>query len=327
MPPVDAKEIAETLIREIDARVYPIGSCLPTRHELATRFGVARGTVDRAVQALDSRGMIRSYRRAGSLVVNTSRILCIAMVNGSAVDATLESHDDIVCTPVPRSVATSRADLQRLLGYDGILWHLPTQDQMTWAAEQQGRIPQIVVNREPADLDYVSTDHAGAIYAITCERIIAHPRWQSVFLDVPEDSIPAVVALRREGFVRACREQDVFYDLIALPDDYEARLAMLRDRLSPVAEKPLIVVSASLRNTGALIAWARESGRRWGENLLYNDFDNDFEAHVWGVRVTSLLQDYARMRTAAVEGLVDRIHGKADRIQLLLDALRRDGDT
>ncbi len=177
-------------------------------------------------------------------------------------------------------------------------------------------------------MDYVSTDHAGAVNAIICERLNAHPRWQPVFLDVPEDSIPAVVvALRREGFVRACREQDTFYDLIGLPDDYEARLAMLRNRLSPVAEKPLIVVSASLRNTGALIAWARESGRRWGENLLYNDFDNDFEAHVWGVRITSLLQDYARMRAAAVEGLVDRIRGKTDRVQLLLDALRRDGDT
>jgi len=327
MPHVDAKEITDTLIREIDAHIHPIGSCLPTRQELAKRFGVARGTVDRAVRNLDRRGMVRSYRRAGSLVVGTSRVTRIALVNGGAVGALVESHDGIVCTPIPRPAATSRADLQRLLGYDGILWHLPSKEQMSWAAKQQGRIPQVLTNREPPDLDFVSTDHAGAVYAITHERLASHPGWQPVFLDVQTDKTPGVVSLRRDGFVQACREHDVFYDLIALPDDFNTRLNLLRTRLGATADTPRIVVSASLQNTGAFMVWARETEYQWGVNLLYNDFDNDVPEHVWGLRVTSLLQDYDRMRTSAMQALMDRIHGKTERVELLLDALRRDGDT
>jgi DNA-binding LacI/PurR family transcriptional regulator len=198
---------------------------------------------------------------------------------------------------------------------------------MEWADRHQGRIPQIIVNREPPSMDYVSTDHAGAVYEITRERLDAHPGWRPVFLDAAGNPSPAVVALRREGFIRACREHDVFYDPIALPEDYGDRLAMLRSRLDSAVGTPLLVVSASLQHTGTVVAWARESDRRWREDLLYSDFDNDYGAHVWGVTVTSLLQDYSRLRTAAVQGLVELIQGKVRRVQLLQPALRRDGET
>ncbi len=60
--------IYKTLAEEIAEGVYPPGCCLPTETELAKRFGVARQTVLKALDALKLEGKLISVRGSGTFV-------------------------------------------------------------------------------------------------------------------------------------------------------------------------------------------------------------------------------------------------------------------
>ena len=52
--------------------VYPVGSQLPTEHELCERFSVSRYTVREALRRLREDNLVSSRPRAGTLVVPRS---------------------------------------------------------------------------------------------------------------------------------------------------------------------------------------------------------------------------------------------------------------
>jgi len=56
------------VLRRIRARIWPPGARLPNEADLAREFGVARATVNRALQSLADSGLIERRRRAGSHV-------------------------------------------------------------------------------------------------------------------------------------------------------------------------------------------------------------------------------------------------------------------
>jgi GntR family transcriptional regulator len=62
-------QVARTLRKEIVDGVYPIGSQLPTEHELCERFSVSRYTVREALRRLRDDNLVSSRPRAGTLVV------------------------------------------------------------------------------------------------------------------------------------------------------------------------------------------------------------------------------------------------------------------
>jgi GntR family transcriptional regulator len=62
-------QVARTLRKEIVDGVYPVGSQLPTEHELCERFAVSRYTVREALRRLRDDNLISSRPRAGTLVV------------------------------------------------------------------------------------------------------------------------------------------------------------------------------------------------------------------------------------------------------------------
>src|SRR5882724_7571814 len=62
-------QIARTLRKEIVEGVYPVGSQLPTEHQLCERFAVSRYTVREALRRLREDNLIASRPRAGTLVV------------------------------------------------------------------------------------------------------------------------------------------------------------------------------------------------------------------------------------------------------------------
>ena len=62
-------QVARTLRKEIVDGVYPIGSQLPTEHELCARFSVSRYTVREALRRLRDDNLVSSRPRAGTLVV------------------------------------------------------------------------------------------------------------------------------------------------------------------------------------------------------------------------------------------------------------------
>ena len=74
MPPAIAADhrylqVARTLRKEIVDGVYPVGSQLPTEHELCERFAVSRYTVREALRRLRDDNLVASRPRAGTLVV------------------------------------------------------------------------------------------------------------------------------------------------------------------------------------------------------------------------------------------------------------------
>lgn len=62
-------QVARTLRKEIVDGVYPVGSQLPTEHQLCERFAVSRYTVREALRRLREDNLVSSRPRAGTLVV------------------------------------------------------------------------------------------------------------------------------------------------------------------------------------------------------------------------------------------------------------------
>ncbi|MDH6247921.1 GntR family transcriptional regulator [Mycobacterium sp. OTB74] len=62
-------QVARTLRKEIVDGVYPVGSQLPTEHELCERFSVSRYTVREALRRLRDDNLVSSKPRTGTLVV------------------------------------------------------------------------------------------------------------------------------------------------------------------------------------------------------------------------------------------------------------------
>ncbi|BBY67165.1 GntR family transcriptional regulator [Mycolicibacterium helvum] len=62
-------QVARTLRKEIVDGVYPVGSQLPTEHELCERFSVSRYTVREALRRLREDNLVSSRPRAGTMVV------------------------------------------------------------------------------------------------------------------------------------------------------------------------------------------------------------------------------------------------------------------
>lgn len=62
-------QVARTLRKEIVDGVYPVGSQLPTEHQLCERFSVSRYTVREALRRLRDDNLVASRPRAGTMVV------------------------------------------------------------------------------------------------------------------------------------------------------------------------------------------------------------------------------------------------------------------
>ena len=71
-------KVARVLRKEIADGVYPIGSQLPTEHELCERFAVSRYTVREALRRLREDNLVVSRPRAGTVVIPRSATNCYA---------------------------------------------------------------------------------------------------------------------------------------------------------------------------------------------------------------------------------------------------------
>lgn len=60
--------LAQTLLRDIAQKRYPVGSLLPTEDAIASRYGVSRHTVRQALRELKEEGVISSHRGIGTRV-------------------------------------------------------------------------------------------------------------------------------------------------------------------------------------------------------------------------------------------------------------------
>lgn len=62
------EDIRAEVLRRIQVRQWPLGAMIPNEEDLATEFGVARATVNRALRELAALGVLERKRKAGTRV-------------------------------------------------------------------------------------------------------------------------------------------------------------------------------------------------------------------------------------------------------------------
>lgn len=317
--------IARELAQRVRNGVYPADLALPSRQELAREFGVARATLDRAIQELIRKRILVGKHGSGTFVCGTGETRRrIAVIGSIDTEEWVDSPFDLA--PVATSELREKSAWRRLFEFDGLLWMRPEKELFSIIDSVGDQLPQVLVNRVHPGFSYVSTDHRGAYYAITKERIAQLPGCRIFFLHNDIRSLP--VDYRFDGFADACREAGCFYDLLHMPATFEGRLAVLRERLELTQGKPVLVVADCLAQTGAFMRFAAERNIRWRKELFYSDFDNEFDCDVWGVKVTSFIQEQPRLFREALAKLERILDGKEDMgTGALIAPLRRDGDT
>ena len=320
--------IAKALLREISGGRYAPGSALPRRTELASQFGVTRSTIDRSIRSLCARGVLESHQGSGTYVADAPAPLTLGWIGRTPGDTPEHGRGVWQIHRIALDSLKERVQRSKLGRFDGLIWALPPQESIPWIRETQGVVPQIVMNRHLDEFNYVSTAHCDAIHDITSERLAAVPGVTPFFLRRPRNRRDIVSSLREQGFVAACRERKCFYETLEMPDDFEAALALLETRVGGSAvDGPVLLVSEAIHYTGAVVAWARERRLQWQRDIFYSDFDNAFERHVWGVKITSFVQDYERLTELALSGLAELVEGKRDAVQISVPPRFVRGDT
>lgn len=319
-------DIARCLSAEIEQGKFTAGSLFPKRNDLAARFNVTRSTVDRAVRVLVDKGYLESKRGSGTIVRSENTLLKIAYICSDSRIGHIDYARNIELVPMFYSSLKTRSDRKQLKNFDGVVWSMPSQDELDWSRELPESLPQIILNRHIPEFNYVSTDHKGTIYQITKKRLKSCKNAVPVYIE-PEASHKLVTSMRYAGFVDACKDTKSYYETLYLPknfDDSVNELIKLRRRHEG---KPLLLVSSALATTGTVCAWARQEKLQWKKDVFYSDFDNNMPKDVWGVKVTSFVQDYPLISDIAFEKISELVKRKCKTVQILLPAAFIDGET
>lgn len=321
--------IAKKIRERVESGTYAPGTPIPTRMELAKSFGVARPTIDRCIEFLAANGTLVSRQGSGTYV-NRIRTYSrrLALISASNIISEFPEISGQI-SYVPLSKASGKSSLSSLLKFDGLLWYRPEESVLDWIHDFKDKLPQVIINRTIEGFNCVSTDHRGAYREITTERIFAFPNISPCFLSLREVQGGSLVAGYREsGFIDACRSKKRFYEIIYMPLNFEEKIKTLENHLSGKKTRPLIVVSDSLMHTGALVFWARSNNLAWKKDLFYSDFDNSYPSNVWGVDVTSYIQDDNLVLSTSVDKLMGIVEGRDKGPEhLLIFPKRKNGNT
>lgn len=300
------RKITNELENRIRAGIYPPGSALPPRMELMAEFSVARATIDRCIGVLRRRNLVVSRHGSGTFVKDELHHPYRVAVIGCCP----ENHYFPEAWKIKNfsdAMLQHKSDWPQLLDFDGAIWFYPERSQNVIIEFLGNQIPQVIVNRTMPERVCVSTDHRGAYYEITRERLDHLPESMVYLLQSSTQSDPA--SYREAGFIDACRAAQRFYEVWQMPENFEEKIAKL-EQLPRKTGKPLLLVSTTFYNTGAVMWFARKHNLQWGEDIYYSDFDNDLSEQCWGIKVTSFIQDYPALLSGAVAELENMLEGK-----------------
>ena len=299
------RQISLTLMAELQSGKYKKGSIFPVRSELAKRFKTTRSTVNRAIEELVGKGFLSARRGAGTVVVSLETRLNIAYVAPEWLMRYMPRPTDCKLVHFPsEEILCSRTSLNKLSRFDGIIWSHPEEKDIPQLKRISAGIPLILVNRISGGISSVLSEYVDSFSKHVSERLLEHPDSTPYFLSSLKPSTP--YRKRSEGFVKACRKYKRFYENIEMPDDFVSKLECLENNLAD-SEKELLIFADNWAHTGALIAWARRHKRQFGKNIFYTDFDNTEPEHVWGIKTTSILQDFDSLTETAFQELLKLI--------------------
>jgi GntR family transcriptional regulator len=159
-------QVARTLRKEIVDGVYPVGSQLPTEHELCERFSVSRYTVREALRRLRDDNLVSSRPRAGTLVVPRIASNSYAQDNMSINDLLAfasGAHFDIEAT----KMVTIDAELAERTGLpEGQEWLSVLGYRQAAGAEYTHCWTEYYINRAFAAVGRLLQRHTGPIFPL-----------------------------------------------------------------------------------------------------------------------------------------------------------------
>lgn len=171
--------IIETLKTELAEGKYPVGSRFPSAYDLSDRFGVTRGTANRAVDALVASGLLeRLVRGGGTRVLQQEsfpkgQIAFIGTVKANYSSEILKGAAD--CALVKKYVVTVlNPPLQYLQHYLDGFKSTPFRGILTMAygpVQAPEGIPTIHINQEFSDADTIHHSVNSDNYGGACQML------------------------------------------------------------------------------------------------------------------------------------------------------------
>ena len=115
-------QLASTLFEEIRSGRYPVGSLMPTEHELCEQFGVSRFTVREAIKLLVRQGMVTRQAGVGSRVQGVTPV--------SQYVQTMSGISDLSQYAVETSLEVTRDEIEAVGG--DVANQLDANEGETW---------------------------------------------------------------------------------------------------------------------------------------------------------------------------------------------------
>jgi len=108
-------QVADALIRDIETDRYPVGTLLPSEHELSDRYGVSRHTLREAMRRLAERGLISRKQGIGTRVTSrTADTRYVASIN--ALEDLFEYTQQTRLDVIAERIISADAELAGFLG-------------------------------------------------------------------------------------------------------------------------------------------------------------------------------------------------------------------
>lgn len=344
-------QIIETLEQRILAGHYRVGEQFPTENQLSLEFGVSRGTVRKALNILETQGVLSRAAGKGTFVnslevidndkIEPSYLIGIAIphrndqlssniLNGvervirdkgyGLVYTNLENHIDTEKEQVIRLKA------QRVAGI--IIFPLAAAGEAEMLCRVIGSTPVVLVDRELPEFcgSVVMADHfTGAYEAVKHLLDLGHTR----IVIVTHPSQASSVSERERGYQQVMRDAGLLpyapIELLdrgtnppgVLPVYNEDEMKWIEHMLS-VANRPTAVFCVNDNLATGVMRLALEKGLRIPDDLALVGFDNSHFAPIMPVPLTSVEQSGVEMGTKAAELLLRKIANPLEKDQKVL---------
>jgi GntR family transcriptional regulator len=218
--------IATLLTNAIHSGRYPVGSTLPTEHELCEKFGISRFTVREALRQLSNAGLVARKPRAGTTVISKQERSPFVQALGS-----LDDLLQYAATTELRLVYTSMIEIDPMLATElpmpaGERWLFGVGIRYQQEDNQPVALTRVYINPAFSDVAQRLKDRKDAIY----KTIEKH---HGIVVTRVEQRIHAVSLSRDDAMHLKAKSSSPALRLIRLYYDKDDRLVEAADSVHP----------------------------------------------------------------------------------------------
>jgi DNA-binding transcriptional regulator YhcF (GntR family) len=314
------QKVKAMILADIRSGVYRPGERIPTREELVSKYAVTRTTIGQALKILVNAGVLSTSKRGGTVVTGKRMPLKVAFIStlsGAGMTDIVrvgEVENSGIYRYLLESIAEfniefldiskiSPGDFGWTKKYDCMVWVMPDDKLLAELVKPEYGGKSLVINRYHANVNFISTNHRQAVREMTEYNLQRSKSDRQVFFLNSSRHDEFIWRERREGFVDACEDADIFYRICDLEvSGYESVQESLMD-IEFEPGKDIVMVSPCRAYTGAVLQMAQRRGLKFYENFYYSDFDNQHSLRNTGVKVVSAIQDYESIGRELVKSL------------------------